>query len=126
MTPLGLILFVGLTSQLASAFLTPQQNAKLNQVCSTNPDLYVCALAEYLDASLTEMESFPVADSKDAASGDKAFAAARMQKRKSAFVRFGKRAPNSEFAPAELPLNIPLEGILNSRPARKSSYIRFG
>uniref|UniRef100_A0A1I7S242 FMRFamide-like neuropeptides 14 n=1 Tax=Bursaphelenchus xylophilus TaxID=6326 RepID=A0A1I7S242_BURXY len=125
---LGLIIVAGLCSQLAFAFLTPQQNAKLSELCSANPNLFVCTLAEYLDESMIDIDSLIPAEQRDSLQNPaKNFIGSRMQKRKSAFVRFGKRSQgNSEYAPEDLALNFPIDGILNSRPARKSSYIRFG
>ncbi|CAB3409192.1 unnamed protein product [Caenorhabditis bovis] len=85
----------------------PLDELQADKFCEKFPTLHMCRLRDELTGSLVELQ-YLLQDGPEMLSGD---APQQIQKRKSAFVRFGKRSPPTEAIDME---------------KRKSAFVRFG
>ncbi|KAI6188789.1 FMRFamide-like neuropeptide 6 [Aphelenchoides besseyi] len=123
---------LALAVTIVSAQDAPSYSAEKN-LCERYPHLRICMLRENLDSAMNEIlflvqtveqhqqaVQSPIEETANESNMQK-------NKRKSAFVRFGKRSlesmPDSVASNEEAN---PMNAMLNGRPTRKSSYIRFG
>ncbi|CAD6196737.1 unnamed protein product [Caenorhabditis auriculariae] len=99
-------------SATASAAKATSEELLAEQFCEKFPTLHMCRLREELMGSLIELQ-FLLQDSEAAAQANLAIPVSEVQKRKSAFVRFGKRSASEE------------DDVMTAEK-RKSAFVRFG
>ncbi|KAI6177527.1 Flp-17 [Aphelenchoides bicaudatus] len=108
---------------------SPETDYIERSICDRFPHLRLCALRSDVDQSIQEVafmlrafehqqaQVFVAQPSEEAINGK--------DKRKSTYVRFGKRSDTvvAEDSSAE---QQPVDLLINQRPTRKSAFVRFG
>ncbi|EFP00523.1 CRE-FLP-17 protein [Caenorhabditis remanei] len=115
-----------------SSFGASMEEIQSEKFCEKFPTLHMCRLKEELTGSLVELQ-YLLQDGINVGGQQQQVGAQEVQKRKSAFVRFGKRsAPEEEGMEMEkrksafvrFGRSLGMEPQLTEK--RKSQYIRFG
>ncbi|CAP21822.1 Protein CBR-FLP-17 [Caenorhabditis briggsae] len=95
----------------ASSYGASMEEIQSEKFCEKFPTLHMCRLKEELTGSLVELQ-YLLQDGINVGGQQQAGGVQEVQKRKSAFVRFGKRSASDE------------EGMEMEK--RKSAFVRFG